>query len=118
MGGIENVAEDFDRAAALGRCGDDAQLLRELIDIFLAEIPGWMANLGSAFQSGNSEQVQRLAHTIKGGVSTFAATPAYEIAFRMETLGREGNLAEAGQVWQDMQTVIERLKKALASFSG
>jgi two-component system sensor histidine kinase/response regulator len=108
---------DFDRAAALGRCGDDAQLLRELIDIFLGEIPGWMAGLAAALESGNADQVQRLAHTIKGGVSTFAAAGAYEAALRLEGIGKSGNLAAAGPAWQEMQTAIERLQKALAAFS-
>jgi CheY-like chemotaxis protein/HPt (histidine-containing phosphotransfer) domain-containing protein len=112
------VVEDFDRAAALERCGEDPGLLRELIDMFLAEIPGWMATLDRAVRAGEGEQVKRMAHTIKGAVGTFGATPAWEASFRLETLGRENALAEMGPAWQDMQAVIERLKKALAAFEA
>jgi PAS domain S-box-containing protein len=115
-GGV--VVEDFDRAAALERCGDDPGLLRELIDMFLAEIPGWMASLEQGLKAGDADQVKRMAHTIKGAVGTFAATPAWDAAFRVETLGRENALAEAGPAWQEMQAVIERLKGALAAFEG
>jgi PAS domain S-box-containing protein len=112
------VAEDFDRAAALVRCGEDAGLLRELIDIFLAEIPGWMAALDEALKAGNADQVKRLAHNIKGAVGNFGAQPAWEAALRMEIIGREGSLADAGAAWQDMRSVVERLNKALAAFHG
>ena len=117
--GEENiVAEDFNRAVALERCGDDAELLRELIDMFLKEIPGWMAALGAGLAAGDAEVVERTAHTIKGAVGTFGATPAWDAAFRLETIGRDNTLAEAGPAWEEMQGVIERLKTALAAFQG
>jgi PAS domain S-box-containing protein len=112
------VAEDFDRAAALERCGDDAELLRELIDMFLGEIPGWMAALAAAVRDGNAEQVKRLAHTIKGAVGTFGAAPAWEAALRVETLGREGRLADVGPAWQELQAAVGRLEAALGAFKA
>jgi CheY-like chemotaxis protein/HPt (histidine-containing phosphotransfer) domain-containing protein len=112
------VVVDFDRAAALERCGEDPGLLRELIDMFLSEIPGWMAALDQALRAGDADQVKRMAHTIKGAVGTFGATPAWDASYRVETLGREHALAEAGPAWQEMQAVIERLRKALAAFEA
>jgi CheY-like chemotaxis protein len=109
------MPDEFDRAAALERCGDDPALLRELIEMFRSEIISWMRDLQSAVVSGNAEQVKRLAHTIKGAVGTFAATPAYEAAQRMEVIGKEGNLTEAPALLQEMQTVMDRLSKALAA---
>jgi CheY-like chemotaxis protein/HPt (histidine-containing phosphotransfer) domain-containing protein len=108
------MPEDFDRAAALERCGDDAALLHELIEMFLQESVIWMRDLDVALKAGNADQVKRLAHTIKGAVGTFAAAPAYEAALRMEIIGKEGNLSTAGPAWEELQTVIERLKKVLA----
>jgi CheY-like chemotaxis protein/HPt (histidine-containing phosphotransfer) domain-containing protein len=112
------VAEDFDRAAALEHCGDDAQLLSELVSMFLVEIPGWMANLSEGLATGDAEKVKRTAHTIKGAVGTFGARPAQAAALRLETIGKQGDLAEAGPAWEEMQTAIERLKKALARYEG
>jgi PAS domain S-box-containing protein len=114
----ETVVEDFDRAAALERCGDDAQLLRELIGMFLDEIPGWMTALSDGLAAGDAEKVKRTAHTIKGAVGTFGATPAVEAAFRLESIGKQGDLAAAGEAWEEMKKAIERLKTALAAFEG
>ena len=65
------MAEDFIQSKALERCGDDAGLLRDLIDIFESEVVGWMRDLEQAIHERNATLVKRLAHTIKGGVSTF-----------------------------------------------
>ena len=90
-----SMAPDFDRTAALERCGSDAQLLRELIDMFLTEIRVWMFDLGRAVEAGNAEEIKRLAHTIKGAVATFAAGEATEAAQRLEAIDRSGDLGRA-----------------------
>src|SRR5258708_2811897 len=84
---------DFDRAEAIGRVGGDAQLLRELGEVFLGELPAWLAGLEQALHAGDAGTVQRLAHTIKGAVGTFGATRAAQAAQRLEQLGREEDLA-------------------------
>jgi PAS domain S-box-containing protein len=112
------MAADFDRAAALERCGDDAQLLRELIDMFLTEIRVWMFDLGRAIEAGDANAIKRLAHTIKGAVGTFGAQPAYDAAFELETMGKEGNLAGAQAAWTRMQEVVARLNAALEKFES
>jgi len=110
--------DEFDRAAALERCGDDAELLRELVDMFLTAIPGWMQELEAAVRSGNADEVKRIAHTVKGAVGTFAASPAWEAALQMEIIGKEGRLGEAGPAWEQMKAVIGRLTAALSAFQG
>src|SRR5262249_38549834 len=112
----EVMVADFDRAAALERCGDDADLLRELIDMFLTEIRVWMFDLGKAVESGDTEGIKRLAHTIKGAVGTFGARPAYEAAFRLETIGKEGPLGDAAAAFEEMKAVISRLNEALSAY--
>jgi PAS domain S-box-containing protein len=110
------MVADFDRAAALERCGDDAQLLHELIDMFLTEIRVWMFDLGKAVEAGDAASVKRLAHTIKGAVGTFGAQPAYDAALALETMGKEGNLAGVSAAWARMQEVTARLNAALEKF--
>ncbi len=112
----EAMVADFDRAAALERCGDDAQLLRELIDMFLTEIRVWMFDLGKAVEAGDAEAIKRLAHTIKGAVGTFGAQPSYQAALRLETIGKEGPLGEAAAAFEEMKVVIARLNEALSAY--
>ena len=46
------MSEEFDLNEALSRCGGDADLLRELIDMFQTEIPGWMGALEKGIADG------------------------------------------------------------------
>jgi HPt (histidine-containing phosphotransfer) domain-containing protein len=84
--------------------------------MFLVEVPAWMDKLEKAIAAGNAEEVNRVAHTIKGGVSTFAAKEAYDAAFQLETIGREKNLQAAPAAWRRLQEAIARLTAALAAF--
>jgi PAS domain S-box-containing protein len=105
----------FDRAVALERVGHDQELLRELIEMFLAEVPGWLRELRQAIDARDAPRIKRLAHTIKGAVSTFAADTAAEAALRLEMIGRDGDLTEVERAWSHFQAVLDRLQQALTA---
>jgi PAS domain S-box-containing protein len=106
----------YDQVEALERCGGDRELLRELIDLFLADVPGQMAGLSAAVEAGDTDTVYRLAHTIKGAVATFAAEPARAAALELETIGRSGKLEGAADAWRRLGPLLEQLKGALDGF--
>jgi PAS domain S-box-containing protein len=110
------MPDEFDREAALERVGGDRALLRELIDMFQAEVPGWLAGLNEAIERGDAPTVKRLAHTLKGAVSTFAAATAVAAALRLEEIGRSGELAEAPAARQELRQALDRLGVALNTF--
>ena len=110
------MSEEFDLKEALGRCGGDADLLRELIDMFLAEIPGWMNTLEQGIQKGNADVVHRSAHTIKGAVGTFSSTKGWNAALHVEKIGKEARLAEVGPALDHMKVTITRLIEALKAY--
>ena len=51
----------------------DPEFVAELIGDFLDGLPGQLEALRGAGQSGDSEQVHRIAHTLKSNASTFGA---------------------------------------------
>jgi PAS domain S-box-containing protein len=108
------MANEFDRAAAMERVGDDVELLRELVEMFQAESPSWLAALGAAISAGDAPGVKRWAHTIKGAVGTFGAHRAWDAALRLEMLGRDGNLSEAPVALAELQVALQRLQRGLA----
>jgi PAS domain S-box-containing protein len=104
---------DFDREEALGRVGGEADLLRELAEMFLAESPGWMAAIAAALAAGDADAVRRKAHTLKGSVGTFGARRAREAALQMEEIGGTGDLTRAGPAWAELQKAVGALERAL-----
>ena len=64
-----------------------AEFAAELLDTFLEEAPGMLAELRSAGSEGQSERYRRAAHSLKSNANTFGA-------IRLATLAREIELKE------------------------
>ncbi len=99
----------FDRAKAITRLGEDEELFREIIGVFLEEYPKMMASLQKALEDRDSKLLQRMAHTIKGSVSNFCAEPAFEAAFALEMVGKEGNFSEAQRAFSNLKKEVDLL---------
>jgi HPt (histidine-containing phosphotransfer) domain-containing protein len=85
----------LNREEILFRIGDDADLLAELCDILLTQLPEMMSALQAAICANDAEGVCRAAHTLKGAISIFGAPAQSAIAVTLENLGREQRLDEA-----------------------
>ncbi len=106
--------EPLDREAALRRVGGDAALLQELVQLFLNEAPGLLADIRGAIAAGDPARLRLAAHTLKGSLGIFMAGPAFAAAQRLETLGRAGTLEGAAEACQDLDNELHRLQPALA----
>jgi signal transduction histidine kinase/DNA-binding NarL/FixJ family response regulator/HPt (histidine-containing phosphotransfer) domain-containing protein len=78
----------FDEVDALARVGGDPALLRELVGVFLAEAPAWLAALDVAAASGDGVGLHRVAHTVKGAADTCGVRGGFDAAFAIERLAR------------------------------
>lgn len=103
----------FDKTKALENLGGDMDLLKEIIEIFLDDFPNQMKQIREGILEGDAEAVEHAAHSLKGSVANFAAKRAYDAAYRLEVLGREGNLGEANEALVNLEKEIEEMKDAL-----
>ncbi len=55
------------------------------------------------------------AHSLKGSVSTFGASRAFEAAFALERQGRSGDLAAAPEGLAELEQALEALHPELVS---
>ncbi len=85
----EDPVLDLDKA--LEMVDGDRELLGELARDFLGGAPRRFEELETIIRTGNSEQLERKAHSLKGDIGIFGAKNAFELADRLETLGRNGN---------------------------
>ena len=115
--GAKPPAAAYDWSGALEKVGGDHELLQELVRVFLEEWPKWKTALGQALAAGDSAQVRRLAHTIKGALGQFEAHEAAETAQRLETMGQVADLREAGEVFAQLEREIERLILTFAALT-
>lgn len=101
-----SVPATWSKEKALERVGGDEQLLRELCQIFLAEYPKLLEKVRDAIASGNSEDLQRAAHSLKGEVSYLGAATATETARLLEDMGRAKDLSRAPQMLLSLEEAL------------
>jgi len=105
----------YDRAEALGRACDDAELLAQIIDIYIEETPALMTELETLLAAGELERAFRVAHTIKGSSGNLSANAASTAARDVELLARAGDLDGARAGLPALQTAIAALIAALVA---
>ena len=108
----------LDANAALQRTGGDAQLLGELAGLFLGEYPGQLAALLAALERGDSKEVNRSAHMLKGSAAHFGATAAVHALLALERAGRNQDLSGCAPVSSELEQVLALLRVELAALAG
>ncbi|MBW2615120.1 MAG: Hpt domain-containing protein [Deltaproteobacteria bacterium] len=103
----------FDMTEALENVGGDMDLLKEIIEIFLEDYPNQMKQIQGGISSGDAVVLEHAAHSLKGSVANFAAKRAYDAAYRLEVLGREGDLGEANEALGDLDREIREFDAAM-----
>jgi HPt (histidine-containing phosphotransfer) domain-containing protein len=103
----------FDRESALARVGDDEELLAELVRIFLADYPSSVREMEQALAQGNSQLLERAAHSLKGAVANFGAEDVVSEAFALEKMGRAGDLSHANSNLERLCRVLSQLHEEL-----
>lgn len=96
----------------------DAEFLRELIDIYLADTPKQLAQLEDAIARQDAALVVRSAHTIKGSSGNFGAQDFAHLAHEMESSGKSGNLTAAAAALPDLKAQFARVAEALRQLAG
>ena len=102
----ESLLELFDQ---------DAQLLAELAELFLADSRGLLSSLVAGVAAGDALQVEHAAHALKGSVGNFDAKRAAELARRIETMGRNHDLTGAALALEELSQEITRVNILLTA---
>jgi HPt (histidine-containing phosphotransfer) domain-containing protein len=105
----------LDRELALARLGGDAELLREIAQLFLSDYPGVLAELRDAVACRDARRIERMAHGLKGSVSNFGAAAAVEAARTIEALGRAAQVEQVEQVLHTLELALAVLRTELES---
>ena len=103
----------FNLSEALEIVDGDMEFLKEIASLFLEDYSAQLEAIGEGIAQGDSEAVNRAAHSLKGSVANFSAKGAYKAAYRLEVLGKEGKLAEAPEAFSELKTRLKELEAAL-----
>jgi PAS domain S-box-containing protein len=98
-----------DLSQLLVNTGGDVDLLDELVDLFAEDCPGQVETLAAAIQGGDAKGLEESAHKLKGAVANFGAKATQDLAFRLERMGREGDLERAPVTFEELCDELGRL---------
>ena len=108
-----DAAPAIDHPVLVERTGGDAELLAEIVALFMAEAPMLFANLEAEVDAGRAAGVQATAHRLKGALADLSAVPAARCANDLEQLGRGGTLDGARAILDRLRDELERATAAL-----
>jgi two-component system sensor histidine kinase/response regulator len=107
---------NFDPGVVLKRVDGDLDLLKEIAGLFFEDTPRLIADVRNAIARGDGNSLERSAHTLKGSVGNFGARIAFEAAFALEQMGRNGDFARADEAFARLEQQVNLLMPALETF--
>ena len=115
---VPPVPAAFNEGAALERVLGDADLLRELAQLFLNEAPRWLSAIRTAVEHADARALAAGAHTLKSAADHLGADTTFACACKLEELGRNGKLDEAPSVLARLEGVVADLQVEPGATSG
>ncbi len=110
------VLIDFDKLQH--RIGRNADLLRDLISLFLSAQPKDIKALRQAIEAGDVSRSKRIAHRFAGAFASLAMEIMAQGALEIEQLAAAGHLDECKTCMTNLEARFEIVKKQLASELG
>jgi len=92
---------------------EDPQFLRELVDLFIQDVPDRIAEIDQALAAKDAALLTRAAHTIKGSCSNFGAGRLKELSHAIELHGKASAFAEAAAALPALRAEFETVTVAL-----
>jgi CheY-like chemotaxis protein/HPt (histidine-containing phosphotransfer) domain-containing protein len=107
----------LDVERTLERIGGDTELLVEVVGMFRRDCPKMVEDIRAAIAGGDSETLEREAHKLKGALSAFCAQPAFEVARKLEAMGRNRDVTRSAETFRLLEAEIARLGPVLEALS-
>jgi CheY-like chemotaxis protein len=105
----------FDQGAALKNSGGDRRLLKDVVGFFRADYPGSLRQIGAAIKKNDAERLRLAAHALKGALATVGSPAGRDAAFKLEQMGRAGDVDGAPEALTALRKMIVSLEAALVS---
>jgi HPt (histidine-containing phosphotransfer) domain-containing protein len=98
-----------DLAVALRWLGGDQQLLRELVGIFVDDGPKRLDALRAAMSSADAQQLEQIAHSLKGSAAILGAVRLQESALALEESAHDGFAQHGAHLVPELVHEVERV---------
>ena len=100
-------------SALIAGFGGNRKVLREVMEMFLADGPALVTAVQRAWQSGDGAAIASAAHGLRGSIGLFVQAGAFDTARQLERVARAGDLAACGPLCAALETDMRALESAL-----
>ena len=107
---MTEVKEPIDMEEIMEILDGDKELLIECFDEFLSSMSQTLAEIQSAIEQENASNLDESAHRLKGSLKYIAAGTAADVAYQLETLGKQKNLSQANSIFPSLCEECEKVK--------
>jgi signal transduction histidine kinase/DNA-binding NarL/FixJ family response regulator len=112
------VAEVFNAEDLLKRVGGNPTVLRELARIFLEDTPKRRSAIRKAISRQDGEALASAAHALRGSVAMLGATEIAADAGKIEEMGRNGRITEAGKILAPFEGKLSGFERLIAGIAA
>jgi HPt (histidine-containing phosphotransfer) domain-containing protein len=88
-------------------------LVRKIVDMFIEDSELYGSVIGQAIQDGNAEHLGAAAHSLKSCAANVGAMQVAKTAAKLEAIGRERVLEDAGRLHAALQAALIAARTAL-----
>lgn len=110
---LKSMESVLNLAEAMNNLDGDAELLEEIVGIFLETAPQQFVSLENSILNNDADTVSMESHGMKGGASNFCANSFMSAALKLETLAKSGCLEGATDLLVRMKETYAELKDVL-----
>lgn len=103
----EMRARHLETEETLARLGGDRELLGELYAAFAEDVPGKCKELAAAVEAGDTGQVRKRAHSLKGSAAAVGATLCRDLAVDLEAKAEAGDDAAVNTLLQQIKSEVD-----------
>jgi two-component system, sensor histidine kinase and response regulator len=114
----EKEQDILDRKTLWKRVAGDADLLREIVELFLADCPERLMELHVALTHRDYTALARAAHRLKGALGNISANHALAAVRRVETAAWAGDIHAATEAVARLEDELARLTSLLTVCAG
>jgi len=103
----------FDKKAILDRIDGDMDLFRQLIALFVKEVPRQINQIKLAIKEQKPDNITLYAHTIKGSAYNIRAMELKQVALDIEQAGKASNVHLAASKIEALENTYDKLYSEL-----
>jgi len=107
-----------DEQELLRRLGGSAKMLRDVAKIFTQDTPKRVAAIRKAIEQQDGATLAAAAHALRGSLAMLGAAEIAAEMRKVESLAKDGQVAEAREIFASIEGKLAAFKKLIAGFAG